>query len=430
MKQSSANHLRASGGIAVVYGTVPGIGGLGHSVSAGITAAAIACEKAFALGPAPQPAEWSLPGAVPQLSWSTYANAIHPWMLNYTWLRWRQGQVAFVRDRDLGQWAAEQLQRLRPQACYAFTQVALESLRWCKREGIPTFLDNPNGHLRNFQQICENESLRWCRKKYHGHPSDAMVERAEAEYELADYVRVYSEWGRASLMRFGVPEEKIHVLRQTVNLERFHPPAARRPSQGPLRVCYVGSLDLRKGFVYLLRALRKIGPGRIHLRIVGATGDRDCRRLLERERQGLELEIAPGDSIPIYQDSELLVIPTLEDGLPFVLVEGLACGLATIVTREAGAAECVRHGESGWVIPAGNIDALAAALEEAITRRSDLADMGWQARRAVEKYAGPAQLQQLSAWIAEASHRPLTAHREQPAAETLPGLSESTHVSQ
>lgn len=304
-----------------------------------------------------------------------------------------------LRDRRLAEWAALEVQRLRPKSCYLFTQVALETLRWCRGEGIPTVLDNPNGHIRNFRQVCERESQRWFGGHFHGHPSPEMVERVEEEYHLTDRIRVYSDWGKASMMRFGVPEEKIHVLRQTVNLERFRPAGSRPPANGPLRICYVGSLDVRKGFVYLLRAIRAIGPKRVHLRIAGGTGDRNCARLLARESAGLEVECAPVESLPVYQQSELLVIPTLEDGLPFVLVEGLACGLPVVVTSEAGASECVRTGQSGWVVQAGDSQAIAAALEQALQRRHELSAMGRQARADVEHYAGAAQLQELSNWF-------------------------------
>jgi glycosyltransferase involved in cell wall biosynthesis len=321
------------------------------------------------------------------------------WMIRYSWLRWRAGQTTFLRDRGLGRWAAREISRLRPASCYLFTQVALETLQWCRNEGVATVLDNPNGHIRNFRQICEAEALRWSGKTFHGHPCSSMLARVEEEYRLVDRIRVYSEWGKANMVRFGVPEEKIHILRQTANLERFRPVAERPAVTGPLRVCYVGSLDLRKGFVYLLRAIRAVGPRHIQLRIAGATGDRDCARLFAREGAGLQIERGPGDSLPVYHQSELLVVPTLEDGLPFVLVEGLACGLPVIVTREAGAAECVREGHSGWVVPAGSVEALAAALEDALRRRKELWSMGQQARADVERYAGPAQLRQLSDWF-------------------------------
>jgi glycosyltransferase involved in cell wall biosynthesis len=421
--------MSGAGRVVVVYGSAPGVGGLGHSVSAGISAAAGGAGEVFALGPRRASNSWSLPGGMPLATWLDCPPGIPHWRTAYTPLRWNSGRVQFLRDRHLGTWAAEQLQRIRPQSCYLFTQVALESLRWCRREGIPTVLDNPNGHIRNFQEVCERESRRWFGKKFRGHPTQEMVERIEEEYALADWIRVYSEWGKASMQRFGVPESKIQVLHQTVNLERFCVPTVRPPSGGPLRVCYVGSLDLRKGYVYLLRALRSIGAQQVRLRIAGATGDRANAKLLARECAGLEIEVAPGDALPVYQQSELLVIPTLEDGLPFVLVEGLACGLPVVVTHEAGAAECVRHGESGWLIPAGNAEVITAALEEALRRRAELPAMGRQARAAVESYADAAQLQRLSTWIADCSRQRFVGTREGPVRTSLSGLLEKTDVS-
>ena len=393
-----ANRVSLPGRVAMVYGTQAGIGGLGHSVSSAITAVARGGRDVFALGPGAS-VPWSLPGGVPPAKWMNSPRGIRLWIVRYSWLRRRHGQLNLLRDRSLGKWAAREIQRLHPESCYLFTQVALEMLRWARREGVPTTLDNPNGHIRNYRQICEAESLRWFGKGYSGHPSPAMVERVEQEYQLADRIRVYSRWGKACMIRFGVPAQKIHILPQTVNLNLFCPPQVRPATDGPLRVCYVGSLDLRKGFVYLLRAIRAIGPRHVHLRIAGATGDRDCARLFAQEGTGLQIQSAPGDSLPVYQQAELLVVPTLEDGLPFVLVEGLACGLPAIVTEEAGAAECVRPAQSGWVVPAGQVEPLAAALEDALRRRRELWAMGQNARADVEQYAGPAQLQQLSEWF-------------------------------
>jgi glycosyltransferase involved in cell wall biosynthesis len=320
-------------------------------------------------------------------------------MVGYTWLRWRPGQVVLHCDRSLGKWAARELQRRRPQACYLFTQIALETLQWCRREGIPTVLDNPNGHIRNFREVCENEWERWLGKRFFGNPTSEMVERVEEEYRLADRIRVHSEWARDSMLRRGVPENKIHLLRQTVNLERFHPPSRPAPQDGPLRVCYVGSLDLRKGFPYLLQAVRAVGANRVQLHIVGATGDRTCAQLFARERVGLQVESAPGDPLPVYQRSEVFVLPTLEDGLGLVALEAQACGLPVILTEEAGARECVRPGQTGWIVPAANVEALAAALRDALDRRAELSEMGRQARADVELYAGPEQLGQLSDWF-------------------------------
>jgi glycosyltransferase involved in cell wall biosynthesis len=376
-----------------VYGTAPGIGGLGHCVSAAVTAIAQPGREVYALGPANNGA-WSLPGGTPQVQWIE-SPTISPALMRYTWLRWRTDHSNLLRDRRLGRWASARVQELRPDRVYLLTQVALETLRWAKSAGVRTILDNPNGHIRNYWEVCEKESQRWFGKRFRGHPSRAMIERVEEEYSLADKIRVYSNWAKRSMTEYGVPDCKIEIVRQTLNLERFYPPLKRPNPSGPLRVCYVGSLDLRKGFVYLLRAIRRIGPEQVHLTIAGATGDRDCASLLRREIAGLNVNVLAQDSLHVYQQSEVLVVPTLEDGLPFVLVEGLACGLPVIVTDQAGAAECVRQEESGWIVRAADVEELTAALSNAIERRSELAEMGRRARTDVEDYAGSQQLEVL-----------------------------------
>jgi glycosyltransferase involved in cell wall biosynthesis len=170
-----------------------------------------------------------------------------------------------------------------------------------------------------------------------------------------------------------------------------------------LRICYVGTLDLRKGFVYLLHAAKiltkTLGADGIELEIVGATGDPSSRTLFQRESAGLGLRCAPGDPRAAYQRAELLVLPTLEDGFGFVVAEAMASGLPVIVTDCCGAAEWVRPGESGWIVPGGDAGALASAIEDATRRRNDLRAMGQRAREDTERRAGLHCLAPLREWI-------------------------------
>ena len=389
---------KSSASAAVVYGTKAGVGGLGHSAATAIAAVASRRGRVIALGPG-HAVPWSLPGGLPQVEWLLPPKFLPDWKIRYTSLRWRTGDLVLQQNSTLGQWAADQAERIRPDSVYALTEVASESLQWAQRSGIPSVLDNPNGHIRNFQQVVEREFGKWCHGRFRGHPTPAMVDRVLQEYELAGRIRVYSQWGKRSMTDFGIPAEKLHIIHQTVNLDRFYPPMSRPLPSGPLRVCYVGSLCLRKGFIYLLRAMRAIGVRHAALEIVGATGDRHSARLFDEERQGLAVTCAPGDPLPAYHRAELFVLPTLEDGLPFVLLEAMAAGLPVIVTKEAGAGECVRPERTGWLTPAGQVDALAEALEHAIRSRNHLPQMGAQARTDVEEYAGPRRVQELADWF-------------------------------
>jgi glycosyltransferase involved in cell wall biosynthesis len=263
---------------------------------------------------------------------------------------------------------------------YAFTQIALETLRWANREKIPAILESPNGHLRNFRKVYCSETRRFGGRLYLGHPSRTMVERVEEEYARADLIRVSSEWARESLVEGGVARKKVVVIPQRPPADGFHPPDRRLQPVGPLRVCSVATLDLRKGFAYLLRAARRLGPDRITIRLVGGTVDRFTRLLLARERAGLDVETVVGNPLPILHWAELFVLPTLEDGSPFAVVEAMAAGVPIVVTDKCGNAPLIRPGESGWVVPAADEDALLIALQQACARRAVLPQMGNAAR--------------------------------------------------
>jgi glycosyltransferase involved in cell wall biosynthesis len=277
--------------------------------------------------------------------------------------------------------------------------VGLEVLKWGKVNGIPCVLESPNGHIRNFRKVYDVEAARWCGTKFLGHPTQAMLERVEEEYELADCIRVSSEWSKASLVHHGVSADKIHILQQPIDLNRFHPCDSAESVNGPLRVCFVGSLDLRKGFIYLLQAMRLIGSERISLEIVGATGTRCCSRLFQKERQGLTISSASADPLAAYHRAELFVLPTLEDGSPFAAAEAMACGLPVIVTNSCGAAEWVKHGITGWVVPSRSPEAIAEALTTALDRRDSLRAMGGQARLDSEERSGPKSFASFRDWL-------------------------------
>jgi len=381
---------------AFVFGVAAGCGGLGLQ-AANVMSSLSRNGELHAFGPG-RADRWPLPLDVPHPLWHAPARSRYR-LARLTPYRWAAGALRHRADRNMARVAARGLDAVRPDLVYAFSQVARESLAWARLRGVATVLESPNGHIRSFRETYAREQARWCSGRYRGHPSIRMVERVEAEYLLADRIRVSSEWARRSLMGGGVPEGKLHVLQQPVNLERFRPPAGREREFGPLRVCFVGSLDLRKGYVYLLRALRRAGAERFRLEIVGATGDRSNRRLFAAERVGLAVDAAPGDPLPAYHRADLFVLPTLEDGSPFAVAEAMACGLPVIVTESCGAAEWVQPGTTGWVVPPADSDALAAALEGALSRRSELADMGRAARADTEARAGLHCLDALARWV-------------------------------
>ena len=374
--------------VAVVYASPVGTGGLGVHAASVIQALALRDVQVHAFGPRPS-ANWPY-GIVPSnIRWYESPVFVQKWRQRYTSLRWNHGRLVFLNSRYLGAWAAKQIGKLRPQICYVFSEIGKEVLNWAVDNGVETVLDSPTTHLRRFRAVREEESQRLCHSSYHGHPDRSMVSRVEREYIMARRIRVSSGLIRDSMIANGLSPDKLFQIGLPVNLNRFKPPPDRASSSGPLRVCFVGSFDLGKGFVYLLRAIRKLGPEHFSLEMVGATGDRCSRHLLAEESRGIILTHGPGDPLPAYIRAEVFVLPSLNDGFGFVAAEAMACGLPVIVTDQCGVAEHVRDGQTGWVVNAGSTDAIAVALDTALAYRKALEPMGRAARQDAIRFAGP-----------------------------------------
>src|SRR5688572_15363935 len=150
---------------ALIYGVPLGPGGLAVQSANALAALAAAGVDLHALGPV---------GAarfrpdLPSIRWHDHAMAAPRWR-RVPWLRSFQGAARFRDDVRLGTWAARELARIQPQLCYAFTQVALESLRWARRNRVPSVLESPNGHLDDFRAVYVREHARWCGGRYRGH---------------------------------------------------------------------------------------------------------------------------------------------------------------------------------------------------------------------------------------------------------------------
>jgi glycosyltransferase involved in cell wall biosynthesis len=277
-------------------------------------------------------------------------------------------------------------------------EVSLESLEWAAAHCVPSVLDSPSGHIRHFFDVVQRESERWIGRSSRAHPTRGMVSRVEREYRLADRIRVASSFTMRTMVDHGVPADKVSIVPYPLDLHTFTPAARSGASHGPLRVTSVGMLALHKGFVYLLRGARLLGPSALSIRLVGGTVDRDTRRLVADEQRGLDATTGPAaDLDEVFRQSDLFVFPSLHDGFGFAVAEAMAAGLPAIVTDHCGAADLVEHGVTGWIVRAGSAESLGEALNEALERRRELPAMGEAARRAIveRSRAGSA----LSNWV-------------------------------
>lgn len=195
------------------------------------------------------------------------------------------------------------------------------------------------------------------------HPS--MRRRVLWEVERADAIRVPSHWVKQTFVERGVPAGKIRVILHAVDHSQFHPV---QKEDDIFRVMMVGSLDLRKGFHYLLQAFEEARIPRSELVLIGGTGDRWSKSFLNgflKRNPNAHPFSTEVPAVPVeqtYGRASVLVHPSLEDGLAFVLLEALASGRPVIATRESGAADIVRDGENGFLVERRSVQELRDRL--------------------------------------------------------------------
>jgi UDP-glucose:(heptosyl)LPS alpha-1,3-glucosyltransferase len=193
---------------------------------------------------------------------------------------------------------------------------------------------------------------------------------------------------------FGVPEEKLHVMYNGVDLDAFVPElreAHRARVRAELRVpeaakvfLHVGSGFARKGVGTVIAALSRLADRSARLFVVGADRSASAMRAIAA-RAGVAERVhftgGQDDVKPWYGAADCFVLATLYDPFPNAALEALASGLPAIVSRQCGAAELVKEGATGRVVDALDVDAFARAMNDIAGRATD--DMREDARASV-----------------------------------------------
>jgi len=226
------------------------------------------------------------------------------------------------------------------------------------------------------------------------------------------FVVAISSYGRSQLCRWTDHGEwsKIHVVHCGVDTA-FHA-ASSRVAPSPIRLVCVGRLCEQKGQLLLLEAVARIVRKGVPLQLVFA-GDGEMRPAVEAlvESLGLRDEVhITGwiDSGRVREEilaARALVLPSFAEGLPVVIMEAMALRRPVISTFVAGIPELVRPGEDGWLVPAGDVDALQSAIEACLSASEEvLVRMGEAGReRVLARHSADAEAAKLECLFTPAS---------------------------
>ncbi len=211
----------------------------------------------------------------------------------------------------------------------------------------------------------------------------------------ATFVIAVCNFGRSQLFRWCRLEDwkKVEVIHCGLGTDLLK----ASPNSAPVdsRLVCVARFGEQKGHLLLLEAAARLKKEGMQFRLV-LVGDGPLRPLIEARIQELNLSdqihltgwLSGKDVRDAIVGSRALLLPSFAEGLPVVLMEAFVLGRPVVATYVAGVPELVEAGASGWLVPAGSVDALAEAIRSVLVatpgQLREMANIG--ARRVAKEH--------------------------------------------
>lgn len=247
-----------------------------------------------------------------------------------------------------------------------------------KKNGRPVVVESGSTHTDWQNRVVSAEFLR------NGIATPLFPEiyrrRVRDEFREADWIQIPTRFVAKTYLEAGIDERKLLVAAYGTDTKRFH--CRKKADQAEkFRIICPSGVNLRKGARILVEAWRKLGWKDAELHWVGQPS-RETRHLFDPVLPGLiwHPHMDQEQLAALYRSCDVMVLPSFEEGFARVLIESAASGLALVATPNSGVEEFFSPNQpEGWLIPAGSVDALCAALEAARLNRERTFSLGQRA---------------------------------------------------
>lgn len=221
---------------------------------------------------------------------------------------------------------------------------------------------------------------------------------------LCTWIVAVSDATRTALVAQGYPPDRTITVHNGIEARDAAEPAALAPAPpGPV-LLEVGRLCDVKGQRELIAALPRLACTDVTLLLAGEDIEAGGAYRSALERQARQLGVADRvrflgrrDDVPaLLAASDALVLPSSVEGLPLVVLEAMAAGRPVVATAVGGTPEAVVDGETGLLVPPGDVDALAEAVDSLLAAPERARRLGEAGRRRVrERFDADAAAQRI-----------------------------------
>ncbi len=212
------------------------------------------------------------------------------------------------------------------------------------------------------------------------YPPDGALQEKLA---VATQVRTISEVNRHYLSNLA-PAAGAKIIKIPIGVPLAGGARKTRPCRPPYRLLAIGRLVAKKGFSTLITACHHLATEGVNFHLVLAGSGPQQRHLMGLIRQyGLKGRVTLAGFVPhrqipaLLNEADLLVMPSClapsgdRDGIPTVILEALLHEVPVVATEVSGIPEVIIPGETGWLTPPGDPQALAQAIRAALSRPTE-----------------------------------------------------------
>lgn len=260
---------------------------------------------------------------------------------------------------------------------HTWPRAAARTLQTARSLTIAGVREAPNTHTANAFAVDDTvrQSLGLSVPHGHSHKYDEhILAREELEYARAHMILVASKWALETFLARDVPSARVAYRPYGVDVAVFSR-AEARPQPEAARVAFVGRGEPRKGLHIALEAWHASGAAESAQLLIAGTIEPEYRHLLAVALDHpsiVELGFVT-DVADLLAQSDILLLPSLEEGSALVTYEAQACGCALLVSHAAGAA--MTEGREGLMHRPGDKDALTSHLRRLLNNRDALRAM-------------------------------------------------------
>lgn len=273
----------------------------------------------------------------------------------------------------------------------------LESILKTKQQGGIVILEEV-GSCNQFQNEILAEEYQSLGLVFLTPTPQKIVLRELQEAALADYILCPSAHVAQSFIINGFPKEKCIIIPFGVNMTMFKPLNQEKEA---FNLIMVGSIGVRKGLVYLFKALETLKPGYpINCTLIGKV-ENEFRPIFDKYHHLFNHieQVAHHDIVKYYNQASVFVLPSLDEGMAYVQLEAMACGLPVICTPNSGGDSVIRDGIDGFIIPIRDHITLANKIETLYHDRTLLRRMGEQACQTAANFTWDRYGEKLTSFI-------------------------------